>query len=77
MGAVAKASHTVLTSLVSTGGKVRAEAQQDLAEPHRITLAMPGVEPGDYSLRLKIREASGKECSQSTQRITLHPGPLH
>jgi len=75
-GAVAKGSHTVLATLAGADGAVCAEARQDLSDSQRIALPLPGIEPGTYTLRLAIRDASGKMCSESSQPVTIHPGPL-
>jgi hypothetical protein len=56
---------------------VRAEAQQDLTEPHRMTLVPAAIKPGDYTLHLKIRDAAGKTCSESARSVTMHAGPLY
>ncbi len=74
---VAKGSHTVAAALEAAGGAVRAEARQDLADPHRMTLPLPAIDPGVYTLRLTIRDARGKRCSQWTQSVTAHAGPLY
>lgn len=74
---VAKGSHVVLARLEASDGKINAEARQDLAEPHRVAIPLQGVEPGDYTLRVTITDAAGKECSQEKQPVTLHPGPLY
>lgn len=75
--AVAKGSHVVLARLEASDGRTNAEARQDLAEPRRVALSLQGVEPGDYTLRVRIVDAAGKECSQAKQPVTLHPGPLY
>ncbi len=75
-GAVAKGSHTVVATLEGADGAVRAEARQDLSDPHRMALPLRGPEPGTYRLRLAIRDAAGKTCSESSQPVTLHAGPL-
>jgi len=74
---VAKGSHTVAAALEGAGGAVRAEARQDLAAPPRMSLPLPAIEPGVYTLRLTIRDAAGKPCSEWTQSVTAHPGPLY
>ncbi|MBE3132736.1 MAG: hypothetical protein IMZ55_04630, partial [Acidobacteria bacterium] len=76
-GAVAKGSHTVAAALEAAGGAARAEARQDLADPQRMALPLPALEPGSYTLRLTIRDAGGKRCSQWTQSVTAHAGPLY
>jgi hypothetical protein len=77
MATVASGSHTVVAKLEPTGGSRGAEVRQDLANPLRLALSLSDVEPGNYNLRLTILDASGKECSESTQPLTLHAGPLH
>jgi len=74
---VAKGSHTVAAALEAAGGAVRAEARQDLADPPRMALPLSALEPGAYMLRLTIRDAGGKRCSEWTQSVTAHPGPLY
>lgn len=76
-GSVAKGSHTVAAALEGAGGAVQAEARQDLADPPRMSLPLPAIEPGVYTLRLTIRDAAGKPCSEWTQSVTAHPGPLY
>lgn len=76
-GAVVRGSHTVAATLEGTAGKVRAEVRQDLADPPRMALPLPTIEPGAYTLRLAIKDAAGKKCSESTQPITAHAGPLY
>lgn len=75
-GAVTKGSHAAVATLEGADGTVRAEARQDLSEPHRMALSLRGPEPGTYRLRLAIRDAAGKTCSESSQPVTLHAGPL-
>ena len=75
-GSVAKGSHAVTAALEGAGGAVRAEARQDLADPPRMALPLPAIEPGAYTLRLTIRDAGGKKCSESAQPLTAHAGPL-
>ena len=76
-GAVAKGSHTVAATLEGAGEAVRAEARQDLADPHRMALRLPALAPGAYTLRLRIRDSQGKPCSELAQPVTAHPGPLY
>jgi hypothetical protein len=76
-GAVAKGSHTVTAALEAASGAGRAEARQDLADPPRMALPLPALEPGAYTLRLTILDASGNRCSESTQPVTMHAGPLY
>jgi hypothetical protein len=76
-GAVAKGTHTVAATLEAAGGAVRADARQDLAEPHRMVLPLSGAEPGSYTLRLTIRDARGSKCSESALPLTTHAGPLY
>ncbi len=76
-GQVGEGHNTVTAALEGTGGEVRAEARQDPAAPHRMTLPLPAIEPGAYTVRLTIRDAGGKRCSQWTQSVTAHGGPLY
>ncbi len=76
-GSVAKGSHTVTAALEGAGGAVRAEARQDLANPPRMALPLPALDPGAYTLRLTIRDAAGKACSELAQAVTAHVGPLY
>jgi hypothetical protein len=73
----AKGSYTVAATLEAETGAVRAEARQDLADPHRIALSVSGAEPGAYTLRLSLLDAGGKKCSESAQPVTMHAGPLY
>lgn len=75
--AVARGSYTVVGTLEETGGAVRAEGRQDLADPHRMALALSGVEPGNYNLRLAIRDAAGKNRSELAQPVTAYAGTLY
>jgi hypothetical protein len=75
-GAVAKESHTLEARLETAGGTVRAVSQQDLMDPHRLALPLPAIKPGAYTLRLTIRGAQGKKCSETVLPVTMHPGPL-
>jgi hypothetical protein len=78
MGAVAKGSHTVTAALEpAAGGAPQAEARQDLADPHRMALPLPALGPGAYTLRLTIRDAQGNKCSEFSQPVTAHAGPLY
>jgi hypothetical protein len=76
-GAVATGSHTVAATLEGAGEAVRAEARQDLADPHRMALRLPALDPGAYTLRLRIRDTEGKKCSELAQPVTAHAGPLY
>jgi hypothetical protein len=76
-GAVAKGSHTVAATLEEAGDAVRTEARQDLTDPSRMALPLPALEPGAYTLRLTIRDAGGKKCSELAQPVTAHAGPLY
>jgi hypothetical protein len=73
----AKGSYTVLATLEAQGGPVRAEARQDLADPHRIVLSIAAAEPGACTLRLILLDAAGKKCSESAQPVIMHAGPLY
>jgi len=76
-GAVAKGSHTISATLEGAEKTERAEARQDLADPHRMALRLPALVPGTYTLRLTIRDTEGKPCSELAQPLTAHPGPLY
>jgi hypothetical protein len=76
-GAVAKGNHTVAAELVGAGGAVRAEARQDLAGPQRMALPLPAIEPAKYDLRLTIRDAAGKQCSELIWPVAFHAGPVY
>ena len=76
-GAVAKGSHTVAAALEEAGGAVRTEARQDLTDPPRMALGLPALEPGGHTLRLTIRDAAGRKCSEWAQPVTAHAGPLY
>jgi hypothetical protein len=76
-GPVAKASYTVAAALEGETGAVRAEARQDLTDPHRIALSVSAAEPGAYTLRLTLLDAQGKKCSELAQPVTMHAGPLY
>jgi hypothetical protein len=75
-GAVVKGSHTVVATLEGAGGAVRAGVSQDLADPPRMALPLPAIEPGAYTLRLTIKDAGGKKCSELAQPVAAHAGPL-
>jgi hypothetical protein len=76
-GAVVNGSHTVIATLEGQGGVDRAEARQDLANPHWMALPLRALEPGTCTLRLTIKDAEGKKCSETIQPITAHAGPLY
>ena len=76
-GAVVKGSHTVAAALEGPGSAIRAEARQDLADPHQMALPLPAIEPGAYTLRLTIWDAKGRKCSELIQPVTAHAGPLY
>jgi len=79
-GAVTKGSHVVTAMLEGAPAAGGAEARQDLAglpSPHWIALALPRLDPGTYTLRLMIRDAAGKRCSEWAQPVTMHAGPLY
>jgi hypothetical protein len=73
----AKGIYTVLATLEAESGAVRAEARQDLADPHRIALSIPVAKPGACTLRLTVLDATGKKCSESAQPVMLHAGPIY
>ena len=75
--AVAKGSHTVAASLEEVGGAVGAQGRQDLADPPRMALPLTAAKPGTYTLRLTINDATGKQCSEWAQPVTMHAGPLY
>ena len=77
IGAVARGSHAVAATLEGTGGTVRAEARQDLAESPRMALPLPALKPGIYTLRLAIWDAEGKKSSELSQPVMAHAGPLY
>jgi hypothetical protein len=56
---------------------VRAQARQDLADPHRIELSLAAAEPGACTLRLTLLDATGNKCSEMVQPVTMHAGPLY
>lgn len=76
-GAVVNGSHSVTAALVGTDSAVSAKARQDLAEPHRMALPLAAIKPGNYTLRLTIRDAEGRTASESAQPVTMHAGPLY
>jgi hypothetical protein len=76
MGAVTAGSHTIVATLEAADGTARAEVRQDLLDRLQIALPLSGIEPGTYQLRLRICDTAGKTCSELSQPITLHPGPL-
>jgi hypothetical protein len=75
--AVTRGSHILVATLEGVSGVVRAEARQDLAEPHQVVLPLPVIEPGLYTLRLTIRDTAGKKCSEMSQTVTAYAGPLY
>ncbi len=75
-GAVTKGSHTVVATCESADGAVLAEARQDLSEPHQLALPLQAIGPGTHRLRLAVRDAADKTCSELSQSVTLHAGPL-
>jgi len=42
-----------------------------------MALPLPAIEPGAYTLRLTIKDAEGKKCSESAQPVAAHAGPLY
>jgi hypothetical protein len=72
-----KGSYTLLATLEAERGAGRAEARQDLVDPHWITLPLSAAEPGAYTLRLSLLDAAGKKCSESAQPVMMHAGPLY
>jgi hypothetical protein len=76
IGTVAKGSHTIGASLESASSILGAETRQDLTEPQRLALRLPLLDPGAYTLRLIVRDAKGEKCSELTQPIAAHAGPL-
>ena len=74
-GAVAKGTHTVTAILEGASGVAAAERRQDLAEEYRIEVPLAAAGPGNYTLRLTIRDAQGKQCSQWSQALTAIAGP--
>jgi hypothetical protein len=76
-GDIEKGSHTLVAALEGAGGALRAESRQDLNDSQRMVLPLSAIEPGAYTLRLIIQDAKGKQCSESTQPVTAHAGPLY
>ena len=76
-GDVAKGSHTVAATLEQTNHTVRAEARQDLTSSPRMALPLPKLDPGEYTLRLTIRDAKGNNCSELAQPVVATAGPLY
>jgi len=72
-----KGGYTLLATLETERGAVRAEARQDLAEPRRISLPLSRAMPGAYTLRLSLLDAAGKKCSELAQPVLMHAGPLY
>ena len=70
-------SYTVLATLLPQSGPVLAQVRQDLAAPHRIALSLAGALPGPCTLRLTLLDATGKKCSELTQPVVMHAGPLN
>ncbi len=77
MTAVSKGSHKITVAMEGPGGTICAEAQQDLTAGNRIAIACHKLEPGEYVLRATIYDARNRQCSQWTQPILLHAGPLY
>ncbi len=75
-GSVTKGSHTISATLEEPGRGVRAQGRQDLMSSPWLALPLPSIEPGSYTLRLVIRDAEGKTCSDLTQPLTAYAGPL-
>jgi len=75
-GSEAKGRHTVIATLESADGAVQAESRQDLSAPHYMALPVTGIRPGTYCLRLELQDAAGKRCSNVSQSVTMHAGPL-
>ena len=69
-------THTLTAALETTAGVVKSQTQQDLALPSRLAIPLKSVPPGEFVLRLTIRGSHGKICSQWTQPVTIHAGPL-
>jgi hypothetical protein len=74
-GAAVQGSHTVIARLEKPDGTGCAEAKQDAGAPGRLALPLKELEPGSYNLRLMIRDAQGKQCSEMAQPVTAHAGP--
>ena len=76
MEGASRNSYVVVAAVETAKGKVLTETRQDLREPHRVVLPLRGIEPGSYTLRLTLLDATGKQCSESTEPIMMHGGPL-
>ena len=69
-------SYTITAALEDSARSVRAEAQQGLRRPPYLALRLPSLDPGSYRLRLTIRDAAGRSCSELAQPVNAHAGPL-
>jgi hypothetical protein len=69
---------TVAASIEDSKGKPLARAQQNFSTAQSPCIAIPlqGLEPGSYTLRLRILDPKGACCSEWTQPISGHAGPL-
>jgi len=75
--AVAQGSHTITAVLEGAGGTACAQTSQDSAASSWMPLSLPALEPGAYTLRLTIRDAAGRKCSELAQPITAYAGSLY
>lgn len=77
VGSVPRGNYTVAAALEAGTGAVRAQARQDLADPHRVALSLSAAEPGACTLRLTLLDTAGNKCSETAQPVTMHAGPLY
>ncbi|HEY5480608.1 MAG TPA: hypothetical protein VIL39_03945 [Verrucomicrobiae bacterium] len=77
VGSVTRGNYTVAAALEAGPGVVRAQARQDLADPHRVALSLSAAEPGACTLRLTLLDTAGNKCSETAQPVTMHAGPLY
>jgi hypothetical protein len=77
-GAGAASGCALTASIEDSKGKPLARAQQDFSTVQAPWIAIPlrGLEPGSYTLRLRMLEAKGACCSEWTQPIEAVTGPL-
>ena len=77
MGSVERGSHTIEGALRDGRGRALTTASQDLTRPPYMVLDTMRLSPGRYGLRLDIRDAAGKLCSESTRDVRALAGPLY
>jgi hypothetical protein len=75
-GTVTNGSHTITATLETMDGGSRAEARQDLGGATWLALPLPVLEPAEYRLRLTVRDAEGRACSELAQPVSCLAGPL-